>query len=410
MQVFKYKGYDASGNKVGGEIAAESIEEVERRMAAQSVTIIAIAPAGMRSSGDLDGDNAKVRAILGKRVSLADSAQVVQDLAVMAETGVPFVEAVEAVAQSARTPLIRDRLTSFKEAIVGGQSVSGAMRACGSLFPAMVSDLVRVAEEGGRLDQALRAAASYLERSVELRKRIINAMLYPMVMLSVSFLTIIVLVVFVMPRFSEIFDKMGADIPATTKAMLALGQFLRGQPFVAIGCLVGALAVTVFVLRLPATGAALQQLLLRVPVLGDLLRNLALSRAFQSVATLLASNVSLIAALEHGAEVAGNATIRNGLLQSRDAVEQGRPLAEAMTQSKAFPPMLVQVVAVGERTGRLSQLLAKTSANLEATVDARLKSLVSIVEPVMIVIMGVVVGGITISIITPIYSVVQNVK
>jgi type IV pilus assembly protein PilC len=328
----------------------------------------------------------------------------------MAETGVPFVEAVEAVAQSARTPLIRDRLTSFKEAIVGGQSVSVAMRACGSLFPAMVSDLVRVAEEGGRLDQALRAAASYLERSVELRKRIINAMLYPMVMLSVSFLTIIVLVVFVMPRFSEIFDKMGADIPVTTKAMLALGQFLRGQPFVAIGGLVGALALAVFVLRLPATVTALQQLLLRVPVLGDLLRNLALSRAFQSVATLLASNVSLIAALEHGAEVAGNATIRNGLLQSRDAVEQGRPLAEAMTQSKAFPPMLVQVVAVGERTGRLSQLLAKTSANLEATVDARLKSLVSIVEPVMIVIMGVVVGGITISIITPIYSVVQNVK
>jgi type IV pilus assembly protein PilC len=409
MQVFKYKGYDPHGGKVEGEVNAITIEEAERRIAGQAVTIVSIIPAGLarKGKGDEPGASGGKR---GKKATDADIAVVLRDLSVMAESGVPFVEALDAVIASARTKQIEANLRRLRDEIVGGKSLSQAMRLVDSLFPTLVCDLVRVAEEGGRLDRALANAAAYVERSADLRKKVINAMLYPIVLTCIAFATLVVLIVFVLPRFATMFSKMGADIPAATQIMIAVGNAVRSHPIpVVVGCIAGVLVLR-RLLKAPAVSRSVTVLMLKVPVLGDLLRRLALSRAFQSIATLLASNVSVMAALEHGAKVAGNPIITDALMRARSCVEVGGTLSDSLAETKMFPSTLVQMVSVGERTGRLGPLMANTAVHMEADVDARLKALVSIVEPLMIVVMGAIVGLITLSIVIPIYSVVEKIK
>lgn len=418
MQVFKYKGYDLKGKKVDGEISATTIEEAERRITTQDVSIISIIPAGLARKGRPaeHGGTASAKSGLGgitfgkKKASDADIAIILRDLSVMAESGVPFVEALDAVTASARTAQIGKSLKLLREEIVGGKSLSAAMRAADSLFPPLVCDLVRVAEEGGHLDRALASAATYVERAAELRKKVMNAMLYPIVLTCIAFMTLIVLVVFVLPKFATIFGRMGADIPITTKIMIGSGTAIREHPVPVIVGFIAAIIGLKLLLKSPPATQAVSKLVLKVPVLGELVKRLALSRAFQSIATLLGSNVSVMAALEQGAKVAGNPTVSTALLHARSCVEVGGTLSDSMADAKIFPSTLIQMVAVGERTGRLGPLMANTAAHMEQDVDGRLKALVSIVEPLMIVVMGGIVGLITLSIIIPIYSVVEKIK
>jgi type IV pilus assembly protein PilC len=410
LGAYKYSGYDLHGKKVQGEIAAGSTDEAERKAASQDIIIVSLIPLGNGSSTAGPQASGSRKLFGRKRIAEGDAAVILKNLAVMAETGVPFLDALDAVTISAKTPALQSDLGKLKEEVVGGRSLSSAMRSVPTLFPELVSDMVKIAEEGGRLDNALESAAGYLQRTSELRKKIINAMLYPMVMMGVSFLTVGVLIVFVMPRFASMFSKMQAQIPVTTKALLGLGAFVRGNPLMALALAVATVIGCKLALRLPAARTAVFKLGMRAPVLGELLRKIALARAFQSIATLLNANVAMMSALEHGAKVAGNPVISGALMRAREGVEHGGSLSDALRETGVFPAILLQMVAVGEKTGRLPALLATTSATMEEDVDSRLKALVSIIEPLMIVFMGAIVGTITISIITPIYSVVENIK
>lgn len=411
MEVFKYKGLDMQGQRVSGEVSAASLQDAERKVAAKDVTVIAILPAGARrGQSAVEETPAANRMGRKNRVPESEVARALENLSVMMKTGVPFVEALEAVAQSVKNPKMCAALRQVKEDVIGGQSLSGAMRNTGGVFPQLVADMVRVAEEGGRLDGALKSASIYMQRAADLKRRVMNAMMYPCVMLGVSVITIAVLVLFVVPKFAGIFTKSGVQIPATTKAMLALSSAVNEQPLVVLAVFGAIVAGLVFGLRTEAFRSLATRAFFKTPVLGALMRQLAVSRAVQSIATLLGSNVPLLAALEHGAKVAAYRPITDALMKARHDVEHGLALSDSLRESDSFPPMLLQLVTVGERTGQMSALLLSGSESMENEVDARLKALVAIVEPVMIVLMGVIVGGITLSIITPIYNVVQNIK
>lgn len=408
MQAYRYKGVDLSGAKVSGEIQAASMEEAERKLAAKDVTIIAVFPLTLRSKSTSEAPRSGDKP--AKKAKEAEVAAALRDLAVMSETGVPFVEALEAVASSSSSPIIKEGFHRLRLDIVQGAGLADAMRSVQGLFPEIVCELVQVAEEGGRLDRALHSAATYVERSAELRRKVMNAMLYPVVLTGISFLAMVVLFCFVLPKFGGIFKSMKADVPATTTFLLGVGEYLRSHPLYVLGSVAALIFVIRSFIKTPAGKATLSRAILKAPLIGDLSRKLALSRSFQSIGTLLSCNVSLMAALEHGARVSGNSLISNALTSVRDSVEHGATLADSMSSSNAFTPMLVQVVSVGERTGRLAPLIAAHATHLEEEVDARIKALVGIVEPVMIALMGGVVGFITVSIISPIYSVVQNIK
>lgn len=408
MQTYRYKGFDAAGKSISGEIAAMTVEEVERRLSHQNVTPTSIAPIRAKKAGheEVPSERRKKRG----KVSDVERAAVLRDLATMVEAGVPFVEALEAVTMTKPKPAIEQPLQRIRSAIVAGGSISTAMRQSGDLFPPLVADVINVAERGGKLDNALDNAAGYLERAADLRKKVSNAAVYPTVMLSISGLMMIVIVVFVLPRFGDLFTKMKADVPATTHLMLAVGQFVQKKPLLGTGLFLGSIAAIVTVFRQPFVKKAVAAGALKLPGIGDLLIRLAMSRSLRVISTLLGSNVSIIAALEHGANVAGVRSISKALNDASEMVRQGGTLSDAMKKSKHFPSSVTQMVVVGERTGRLSTVLAACAAKMESDADARLKSLVSIVEPAMILVMGVLVGGITVSIISPIYSAVQNVR
>jgi len=407
MQLFKYKGYDASGNRIDGEIAAQSIEEVERRVSAQAVTIISIIPAGAAKGGSKEsaGPAPKKKS----RISDADLATILKDLSVMSQTGVPFVEALDAVIETARTKTIEAGLRKFKQEIVGGKSLSASMRSANNIFPSIVCEMVRIAEEGGRLDRALASASTYVDRAADLKRKVMNALLYPIVLTVISAATVVIMIMYVMPKFADIFTKMGASVPQSTKTMMAVGVAMKSHPIQVFGGFIAFVLISRAILKLPAVNKAAFLFLLKVPIIGDLLKRLALSRSFSSIATLLNGNVSMLAALEHGANVAGNPVLRDALYQAKEMVERGAPLSESLQHTKKIPPSLVRMVAVGERTGQLAALMSNTAGYMEEEVDSRLKALISIIEPIMIVAMGIVVGLITMAIIVPMYSIVQNV-
>lgn len=408
MVSYAYKGIDGKGSRVEGLIQAGSIEDAESRLSKQDISVIALRPSEAKV---VKSESAQVLPEAARhKISANDAAATLRNLAVMAETGVPFIEALDAVIGSARTPRIEATMRLVKDGVVGGQGISGALRLAPNMFPPIIVDMIRVAETGGRLDQALANGAAYMERAADLRRKIMNAMMYPTVMLGVSSSTILVLIIFVMPRFATVFSQMKAKLPLTTEIMLKSGDIIRKQPLVSAGILISLIVGSIVLFRMEPVNKALGKLANHTPMLGELLRRLALARSLQSISTLVASNVQLLAAIEAGARVAGNGPLEKALMTARDDIERGSSMSEAFGQHKVFPKQVVQLIAVGERTGRLPQLLSTVCNTMEVEVDGRLKALVSIIEPLMIVGMGLIVGSITMSIIGPIYSAVENIR
>jgi len=414
MIAYKYKGIDPAGQRIEGRITALSLDEAERKVGSQGLTILSIVPAEKASAKESSAAAAPTPTgpVIGarKKVSEADAGAILRNLAVMAETGVPFAEAIEASIQSARTPTIVAAMSDVRDALIAGQSLSGSMRAAPQMFPTIIVDMVRVAETGGKLDQALANGASYLERRAELKRKVTNAMMYPMVMLAVSIATIFILVVVVMPKFSQVFESMKAELPIVTKIMLSSGAMIRGNP---LGSAIGAMGIFIglyFLFKQEPVQRVLGLFVSRLPVVGELIKRLALARSLQSIATLSASNVPLLVAIEQGAKVAGEPRVHDALIRVRNEIEQGKSMSESMLNTGVFPKNVVQMVGVGERTGRLPVLLETLCRSMEEDIDARLKATVALVEPLMIVTMGAIVGSITMSIIGPIYSVVEKIR
>jgi len=405
---FYYKGYDNLGNAVTGEMTAGSIDEVERRMMNRQITLVAVKPSkGHTEAVPKSGGGFWKRR---RRISDGEAGKFLSNLSVMVAAGVPFLEALDAIAVTATKDTIVEGIQDLKTQIVEGQSLASALRSATTLFPEIVADMVRVAEEGGNLATSLASAGSFLARRADLVKKVKNAMMYPLVMLSVSFLTILVLVVFVLPKFMEVFREMHADIPFTTKLMIDFGNLIRTEPWQCLAGFAGLIVVGRFVLRNDYLASYLSRIAYRLPGFGDLLNKLALSRALQSISALIGGNVPLVLALEHGAKVSGSPILSDALRRSVESVEAGETLLSAFSKHKAFPPVLTQMIGVGEKTGNLASMMALCADEMEDETDVRLKSLVALLEPLMIVVMGVLVGTITVSIITPIYSVVQNIK
>ena len=408
MVSYAYKGMDGKGARVEGAIQANSLEDAETRLSKQDISVIALRPTGAKAQKT--EQSAALPEAARYKISPQDAAATLRNLAVMAETGVPFIEALDAVIGSARTPKIEASMRLVKDGVVGGQGISGALRLAPNMFPPIIVDMIRVAETGGRLDQALANGAAYMERAADLKRKIMNAMLYPTVMMGVSSCTILVLIIFVMPRFAVVFKQMKAELPLTTQVMLKSGDFIRSQPIISVVGLVAFIAGMVIAFKNPVSQRMLSGVASRLPMLGDLMRRLALARSLQSISTLVASNVPLLAAMDAGARVAGHGQLEKALVTARDDIERGASMSEALAKHNVFPKQVIQLIAVGERTGRLPQLLSTVCASMEVEVDGRLKALVSIIEPLMIVGMGLIVGSITMSIIGPIYSAVENIR
>jgi len=331
-----------------------------------------------------------------------------RQLSTMVAAGLALLECLEVLAEQAESPAMRATCERLVEEVRGGTDLSTAMATCPRVFPPLYLSMVQAGEVSGQMDLILARLADYLESSEELKREIRAAMTYPVVSLALVLAITGFLMVGVVPTFKEVFASLDAELPAVTLTVLAISDWLRGNvllPLAGAGLAVAAF----FGLRATRRGAyALDHLRLSVPVFGTLARKVALARFSRTFSTLIRSGVPILPTLEIVSATAGNLVISRAVLESRENVRVGSPLSEPLARGRVFPPMVVRMIAIGERTGALETLMDRIATFYDSEVKAQVKSLTSLIEPILITFMGFIVGGVVLAIFMPILDMIGN--
>ncbi len=396
INTFTWEGVDKSGRKVRGDSQAETPTALRVQLRQQG-----IAAQKIRRKSSLFGSAAK----RGKRIAPGDIAIFTRQLSTMINSGVPLVQAMEIIGRGHENPNMRKLVTSIKDDVESGTSLSDALGKHPLHFDELVCNLVNAGEAAGVLDTLLDKIATYKEKTESLKKKIKKALFYPTAVLVVAFIVTAILLLFVVPQFEELFQGFGADLPAFTRMVINLSEFMQAYWWAVFGGLI--LAVVGFAQakkRSLKFAHALDRLSLRIPVVGDILRKAAIARFSRTLATMFAAGVPLVEALQSVSGATGNVVYGNAVLDMRDEVAAGQQLQWAVERSRLFPHMVVQMVAIGEEAGSLDTMLSKVADFYEEEVDNAVDSLSSLLEPLIMAILGVLVGGLVVAMYLPIFK------
>jgi type IV pilus assembly protein PilC len=334
-----------------------------------------------------------------------------RQFSVMIDAGLPLVQCLEILASQQENKTFQKVLISTRGQVEGGATLSAAMRSSPKVFDALYVNMVEAGETGGILDTILQRLSSYIEKNVKLQRAVKSALVYPVGVLTVAGGVITLLLWKVVPIFATLFAGLGVDLPLPTKIVIAMSN-LVGSIF---GLLIlVALAGAIFGLKIwygtPQGRFVLDTIVLKLPVLGILMRKIAVARFTRTLGTLISSGVPILEGLDITAKTAGNAVVEKALQQVRRSLEEGKSLTEPLKDSEVFPGMVTQMIAVGEQTGAMDAMLQKIADFYEEEVDAAVKDLLTALEPVMIVFLGVVVGGVVISMYLPLFSLIGKLS
>lgn len=399
MPSFSYVAKARNGSKQSGTLNAES-----RQAATMMLQQRGLVPDKITEKGGALSLGAKGAGRLNKRVKSHDLLVFTRQLSTIVSAGLPLMQGLDILADQTDDPNFAAMIDAVAQDVESGETFSDALRRFPKAFPDLYVSMVRAGEAGGDLDGVLMQLADYLEASEDLKRRIRSAMTYPVVAFSMIILIAVGLIVFVVPQFAEIFDQLGGELPAPTKILIAASNFL-GQWwswFVLLGL---GIAIGVFLRVYGATETGrynLDSLKLRVPVFGDLSRKVAISRFTRTLSTLTRSGVAILQALEIVERTAGNEVYARAIRQSADSVRNGETLAEPLARAEVFPAMVTRMIAVGEKTGALEAMLMKISDFYDSEVKATVDQLTSLIEPILIMLMGLVVGAIVVALFMPI--------
>lgn len=352
----------------------------------------------------------RLRGLRARKPSADEVASAVRQLSILVRAGIPLVESLQSLAEQARSQLLRVCLESMATDVSQGMALSDAFARQQMVFPALAAEMSRVAEAGGNLADTLDKLATHLETSAEISRKVKSALAYPVVVLAISVITVVVMVTFILPRFMKLFDQMGAKLPWTTKMLMGVSHAVTGNWYLFIGGAFGAFYFARRYMRGEHGRKKVDALMLRMPVVGDIVQKVVLGRVLGTMSTLLASGVPMVKALETAATAANNEIVKQALLDVRQNVAEGTATSQALRDARVFPPVVLQMVASGEKTGDLPTMLEHVRSLYALETDAKVKALTSIIEPVMIVVLGLIVGFIAMSVIVPIYSLVGGVK
>jgi type IV pilus assembly protein PilC len=333
-----------------------------------------------------------------------------QELAALLAAGLPLLQCLELMLERMKDPLFREVLADVRERVSSGQELSAAFEAHGDLFPRLYPSSLKAGERSGDLEKVIRRFVRYLQLMLEARKRVVSALVYPAVLVCLSVAMIVVMTVFVVPKFAGLYADLEAELPLITRITLAVGQFVQAH-WIAIVLL---LVVGVWGLRrwseTPEGRIALDHLRVRLPVLGPVFHRFGISELTRSLATLLDGGLPLVPSLEIATGAVGNAWLRERLLPTVQRVREGKALHAALEQTKVVEDLAVDMVKVGETTGALGVMLTNVSDFLDQEVEIRMQRLLTLVEPLMLVFMGIVVALLLISVYLPMFSVLGQVK
>jgi type IV pilus assembly protein PilC len=300
-------------------------------------------------------------------------------------------------------------LIKIREDVEGGSTFAASLKQHPTVFTPLYMSMVEAGEAGGFLDTVLNRLAGYIEKSMTLRRKVKGAMIYPATIITVAVAVVIFLLIFVIPTFKALFEGFGAALPLPTRIVLELSRLVKTHLLAGLGTLVGAVFGVRFYYRTEKGKKVIDSLLLRLPVIGQLIRKVSVAKFTRTLGTLLSSGVPILDALNITAKVAGNRVVEEAILKTRSSIAEGKTIADPLGASGIFPPMVVQMISVGEQTGALDAMLAKIADFYDAEVDQAVANLTTLLEPIMIVFLGVVVGGLIIAMYLPIFKLVTVV-
>lgn len=397
MPVFTYRGVNRAGTTVTGERTATSKAELQNLLRREQINVSKLSEKGKEFAFPTFGGGVKSKEL----------AIFTRQFSVMIDAGLPLVQCLEILAGQQENKTFQKILTGVRGSVEGGATLSSSMKQFEKVFDPLYYNMVEAGETGGILDTILQRLSSYIEKNVKLKRAVKSAMIYPVSVLGIATGVIALLLWKVVPIFVTLFAGLGADLPLPTRIVIGLSDFVGSiWGLLILVVLVGGGIGLSFWHRTPQGRLAIDAAILKLPVLGMLMRKIAVARFTRTLGTLISSGVPILEGLDITARTSGNAVVERAISKTRKAVEAGRSLVDPLKETEVFPGMVTQMIAVGEQTGAMDAMLQKIADFYEEEVDAAVKDLLTALEPVMIVFLGLVVGGIVISMYLPLFSLI----
>src|SRR5216684_2748514 len=406
MPTFAYTGRTRAGQTVSGERVADTMDAATTALRREQINVTRITPAAEKADAKAKGKE-KVGKI-GKKVSSKTLAVFVRQFSVMIDAGLPLVQCLDILGGQEEDKNFAAVITQTRTDVESGASLADAMRRHPKTFDPLFTNMIAAGEAGGILDTILKRLATYIEKAVKLAGQVKSAMVYPIAVIVIAGGVVGVILWKVIPTFANLFEGLGADLPLPTRVVIGLSNGLVSYfpvVLVAGGGIVYALK------RYYATAAGrrvIDRLVLKAPVLGNNMRKIAVARFCRTLATLISSGVPILDGLEITAKTAGNAIVEDAIMTTRKSIERGETISAPLKETAVFPPMVTQMIGVGEATGALDTMLAKIADFYEEEVDTAVAGLLTLLEPIMIAVLGIVVGGIVIAMYLPIFDLISK--
>lgn len=393
LQQFVWEGTDSKGRSVSGDHEAPSATYVKSLLRRQGIK-----PTKVRRK-------AKPLFQMKKPIKSRDITFATRQLAAMIGAGIPVAQSVEAIARGHENPSARELLTKIRQEVESGTSLSQSLKRYPVHFDRLYTSLVAAGEQSGTLDILLEKIATYKEKIEALKSKIKAALLYPSAVLLVAVVVIAILLIFVIPQFENLFKGFGADLPTLTRMVVDLSRWFQANWWLFFGVLIAVIVASIYAYRRsPKLQYAFDRISLRLPIFGPIIKKAIIARFARTLSTMFGAGVPLVDSLESVADAVGNRVYYNGVIQVRNEVSTGRSLEASMAQTNLFPVMVLQMIATGEESGELELMLMKIAEFFEREVDDAVAALSSLIEPLLIVVLGGIVGTMVVAMYLPIFK------
>ena len=410
MQNFAYTGRTRAGQTVSGERAADSMDAASAALRREQIQVTRIAPAKAGKDAAAKKGSVKAGTIgkLGKKVAAKNLAIFTRQFSVMIDAGLPLVQCLDILGTQEEDKNFAAVILDTRTSVESGASLADAMKKHPKTFDALFTNMIAAGEAGGILDTILKRLATYIEKSVKLAGQVKSAMIYPIAVVVIAGGVVGVILWKVIPTFAELFSGLGADLPLPTRVVIGLSNNLvKFFPVLLISGFAAGWGFRTYYAT-PDGRRVIDALTLKMPVLGNIMKKIAVARFCRTLSTLISSGVPILDGLDITAKTAGNSIIEDAIMVTRKSIERGETIAVPLKETKVFPAMVTQMIGVGEATGALDTMLSKIADFYEEEVDTAVAGLLTLLEPIMIAVLGVVVGGIVIAMYMPIFDLISK--
>jgi type IV pilus assembly protein PilC len=398
MGKFAWEGNTKSGQVMKGEMEAPSVEAVQGQLRRQGIAPGKIKPRGKGLDMDLTIPGFE------PKVTTRDLVIFTRQFATMIDAGLPLVQCLDILGKQQDNKTFKTILIQVKEDVESGSTFADALKKHPKAFDELYVNLVAAGEIGGILDTILNRLAAYIEKALKLKKQVKSAMTYPATIIGIAVVVISVILVFVIPSFEKMFRDFGGELPMPTQVVIAISNFIQSYIFLIIGGIFGTIWLLKRIYKTPQGRLRMDQLALRLPIMGVLVRKVAVAKFTRTLGTMISSGVPILDGLDIVAKTAGNKVVENAIYQVARSISEGKTIAEPLEKSGVFPPMVCQMIAVGEQSGSIDTMLNKIADFYDDEVDDAVGNLTAMMEPLLMLFLGTTVGGLVIAMYLPIFK------